>query len=166
MKKSKFQKVETGVIFKSTNTKNDQNKILFSVEQSKRDIVHVKLQNVKFIKPTNNRGVFSSYCVAEFHVFCIYLSYNPKDGVQRRKKVLLKLARLSEEYRKKSIPFLIVGDFNTNLDRLPTIEDFEKCRSSDKGGIKMGSYTETPMIFMTEEELPLLKSICKNTKIE
>jgi exonuclease III len=56
--------------------------------------------------------------VPEIHLFCVYISQSPKDGEKRRYKVLKHLVKWTAELKAQDIPFFIVGDLNTNLDRL------------------------------------------------
>ena len=143
--------------------KREPHKTLFKVELAKRDIIHVKFYDVSFFKPGSDADKNSTkpkFCVKkakELHIFCIYLSYSPKDGEKRRKKVLSHLVKWTGYLSKKNTPFFIVGDFNTNFSKLPsTEEEFEESQFLDSEGIKMGKNKETPTFYFTAAEFPLL----------
>lgn len=139
-------------------------KTLFKIELSKRDIIHVKFFDIDFLKNANS-GKYSVQKIKELHIFCIYLSYSPKDGIKRRKKVLTHLTKWVGYLNKKDIPFFIVGDFNTNLAKLPSLDELEKSRVLDTG-IPMSKQKETPKFYMTDEEVPLLQHMKSVTMLE
>lgn len=165
LKKSKFQRIVDESKIESA-AKLTPCKTLFKVELGKRDIIHIKFFNVDFIKPGQNSSEYGVSKVKELSIFCIYLSYSPKDGVKRRKKVLKHLSKWTRFLKKKDIPFFVVGDFNTNLAKLPSMKEIEQSRTEDSQGIKMSKKRHTPQIYMTDEEVPLLQEIKSITTLE
>lgn len=163
LKKSKFHQIQDEDKLELVSEKY-VDKTLFKVELSKRDLIHIKFLNVDFLKSSGSPSHYGVHRVEEIHIFCVYMSYSPKDGVKRRLKVLNHLKKWTNYLKKRQIPYLMVGDFNTNLSKLPTVEEFEQSRLDE--GIQMGNQKGTPTFYLTEDEIPLLQSICRPTKIE